>query len=337
LNLTCIPFKAEYAPQVLSLMRAAGQDPIAGMMEKGFSGQEDLLDEVRDSELGNESVLIVLHGKDPVAFSSQEIVYDDFLSDEERSLFGSCLFVDPDHRRQGAASSLLRELEAIAAKHGFTRVYARVSAENLPMLRLIRKQGWTARFSTVHVDLHERHDLALAREEIGKREARECTSIQARAELSASRKALSMPERRLRAITYRKGREEDLRELTVLGYSRWALQAAKKGTFYVAAKKNMVLGSCISLQGTIDHIVARSPGVREGLAWEAISELPEETKEINVACDMELADSLASRGFGPKLLIIRATAGSSADIDRVALKLASPRWYIFGKEVSPTP
>ena len=312
MNLACIPFKAEYAPQVLSLMKAAGQEPIAGMVEKGFSGREDLLNEVRDRELGTESVLMVLHGNDPVAFSSQEIVYDDFLSDEERSLFGSCLFVDPDHRRQGAASTLLRELEAIAARHGFARVYARVRAENLPMLRLIKKQGWTTRFSTVHAYLHERHDLAVARDAIGKNEARECKSLRVRVELTASRKALSLPERRIRAITYRKGQEEDLRELTGLGYSPWALEAAKKGTFFVAAKENQMLGSCISLQGTIDHIVARRPGVGEGLAWKAISELPQETEEINLACsDLELADALASRGFGPKLLIIRVRAGSN--------------------------
>ncbi len=319
-------------------MKAAGQDPIAGMVEKGFSGREDLLNEVRDSELGNESVLMVLHGNDPVAFSSQGIVYDDFLSGEERSLFGSCLFVDPDHRRQGAASILLRELEGIATKHGFARIYARVREGNLPMLRLIKKQGWTTRFSTVHAYLHERHDLAVAQDAIGKNEARECTSLQVRVELSASREALSVPERRIGAITYRKGREEDLRELTCLGYSPWALEAAKRDTFFVAARENQMLGSCIYLRGTIDHIVARSPGVREGLAWKAISELPQETEEINLACsDLELADALASRGFGPKLLIIRVRVESHADIDRLTSKLASSRWYIAAKELAPLP
>jgi GNAT superfamily N-acetyltransferase len=337
LGFTYIPFQAEYAEQVLRLMDMASQDTISGMTEHGYSCPEEFLEEVRNSELGNDSVLITLHDHDPMGFSSQVVVYDDFYSDDERSLFGTSIYVDPDHRRQGVASNLLTELEALATKHGFSRIHARVKAENKAMLSLMAKQGWKARWSTVSIDLGNRDDLTRMQNELSKEKTGEAESLTLKVELTANKKHLRAPSKKPCTITYHRGHRDRVGQLTSLGYSQWALQAAKKGTYCVAAREDEILGVCISLEGRINHIVAGSPETGERLVWTSISQLPGEIEKISLECrDLQLAVALSSQGFAPSLLLLKAPIQKAPKIDKLASRARSTKWYIITKDI-PTP
>ena len=59
-----------------------------------------------------------------------------------RAMYAFGAMVDPEHRRRGIASKLLKEVEAAAAREDADLIYAFIVEENVPSIRMVEKMGY---------------------------------------------------------------------------------------------------------------------------------------------------------------------------------------------------
>jgi len=302
------------------MMERAGREPVSGIQTSLRSPQQ-LLDEAEDSELGTAGMLLAWEADALVGFAGLSVWYDDFYSQEERCLFVRCLYVQPDHRRRGIGSILIKEAVAVAASRGLPGPYAEVNASNLAMRGLLEKEGWSVKSTVCLLEpnrTNSPNNILRLLWQVSQSPDIRCLVI-----LTGRRSGLSLPElgRGGGAVALRLVNSQGVGELARLGYSDWAVEAAAKGKAVVAIKDGNLVGACLALGGIIDHVVSpQGRGISEKVVPRMISELPAEMEDITISVeDPSLALSVHGWGFEVSSILIRADGDRARDLEELAL------------------
>jgi ribosomal protein S18 acetylase RimI-like enzyme len=123
----------EDAESVAAVLRALGDDANVGLSPE-YGKAERVREWIR--RLGDDGAIMVAYdGSIPVAFGA----LDFSTSEPETGVLG--VWVLPDHRRRGLATSLAEELLEFARERGYRRIRGRLPEENEPALSFLSSIG----------------------------------------------------------------------------------------------------------------------------------------------------------------------------------------------------